>query len=520
MNFIDYGIIIIYILAFLFLGRLYKDSKSGKEYFLGGNSFGWFPLSLSTAATQLSAISFISAPAFVGLKQGGGMMWLTYEFAVPVAMLFLMVFLIPPMFKAGVVSVYELLEERYHKSTRILLSVVFQISRAFATSVMVYTVALILTSVMNIPMYATILIIGAVTLVYSYQGGMKAVVYGDVIQMVILFLGIIICLFFGLHYLGGWSSFMQNVDLTRVNVVDFDAYGFDGGNQFGFWPMFIGGFFLYASYYGTDQSQVQRLFSAKDLPTVRKALLCNGLMRFPITLTYCIMGLIVGTMVVQNPDFRSMIPTDKPDLMIPVFIKEYLPNGVIGILLVAIFSAAMSSLSSTINSLSAATVEDFFNRDKKLEATVYMRYSKFAAIFWGIVCIVLAFFTGDIAKTVIEAINKIGSVFYGPIFATFIAAIGIKRTNFIGANVGLLTGVAVNVYLWLYCPEVFWFWWNAIGAVVTLIVSVLVSLIIKTPTKELPDYSSEVRVDKPKAFILLLFAVIIILFSLWLPSFF
>ena len=126
----------------------------------------------------------------------------------------------------------------------------------------------------------------------------------------------------------------------------------------------------------------------------------------------------------------------------------------------------------------------------------------------------------DIAKTVIEAINKIGSVFYGPIFATFIAAIGIKRTNFIGANVGLLTGVAVNVYLWLYCPEVFWFWWNAIGAVVTLIVSVLVSLIIKTPVKELPDYNSGVFVDKSKAFILVLFTVIIIGFSLWLPSFF
>lgn len=520
MNFLDYAIIAVYVLAFLFLGRLFKESKSGKDYFLGGNSFGWFPLSISTAATQLSAISFISAPAFVGLKQGGGMMWLTYEFAVPVAMLFLMVFLIPPMFKAGVVSVYELLEERYHSSTRILLSVVFQISRAFATSVMVYTVALILTSVMNIPMYATILIIGAVTLIYSYQGGMKAVVYGDVIQMVILFLGIIICLFFGLHYLGGWSSFIDNLDLSRVNVVDFDAYGFEGGSQFGFWPMFIGGFFLYASYYGTDQSQVQRLFSAKDLPTVRKALLCNGLMRFPITLTYCIMGLIVGTMVVQNPDFRAMIPMDKPDLMIPVFIKEYLPNGIIGILLVAIFSAAMSSLSSTINSLSAATVEDLFNRDKNLPNETYMKYSKVAAVFWGVVCIVLAFFTGDIAKTVIEAINKIGSVFYGPIFATFIAAIGIRKTNFIGANAGLLVGVAVNVYLWLYCPEVFWFWWNAIGAVVTLVVSVIVSLIVKIPANKKINYNSDVYLDKPKALILVLFTILIIAFSILFPSFF
>lgn len=520
MNILDYIVIILYILGFLYLGRLFKDSTSRQEYFLGGKSFGWFPLSISTAATQLSAISFISAPAFVGLKQGGGMMWLTYEFAVPLAMLFLMVFLIPPMFKMGIVSVYEFLENRYSSSTRILLSLVFQVSRSFATSVMIYTVALILTAVMDIPMWLTIVIIGLVTLIYSYQGGMKAVVYGDVIQMGILFLGIIICFIAGLHYLGGWSNFVAQVDSERLTVINFDAYGFAGGEQFGFWPMLVGGFFLYASYYGTDQSQVQRLFSAKDLPTVKKALLCNGLMRFPITLIYCIMGLIIGTMVATSVDFREMIPVDKPDLMIPIFIREYLPHGIIGILMVAIFSAAMSSLSSTINSLSAASVEDFFNRKKQLPDATYVKYSKYAALFWGIVCIVLAFFTGDIAPTVIEAINKIGSVFYGPIFATFVAAIGIRKTNYIGANVGLLLGVGINVYLWLFCPGVFWFWWNAIGAVVTLVSAVVVSLIVPVQQNEFEMEKSPVVIDWQKSIILLLFALSIIVFSYYLPSFF
>ncbi len=519
MNLLDYTIIAVYIIGFLFLGKLFKASKSGEDYFLGSKSFHWFPLSISTAATQLSAISFISAPAFVGLKEGGGMMWLTYEFAVPLAMIFLMIFLIPPMFKMGIVSVYEYLENRYSASTRILLSIVFQISRAFATSVMIYTVSLILTSVMDIPMWVTIIIIGLVTLIYSYQGGMKAVVYGDMIQMGILFLGIIICLIYGLHHLGGWDTFVNNVDQQRLNVIDFTATGFEGGDEFGFWPMLIGGFFLYASYYGTDQSQVQRLFSAKDIGTVRKALLCNGLMRFPLTLTYCIMGLIIGTLVVQNPDFRNMIPLDKPDLMIPIFIKEYLPHGIIGILLIAIFSAAMSSLSSTINSLSAASIEDIFNRSKKMDNEQYVKYSKWLALFWGVVCIVLAFFTGDIAKTVIEAINKVGSVFYGPIFATFIAAIGLKRTNFIGANAGLLTGVLVNVYLWLYCPEVFWFWWNAIGAVVTIVVSLVVSTIIKR--EEYQDIQTDkIVVDYQKVAILSVFAIAIIAFSYIFPSLF
>ena len=519
MNILDYIVVACYIIGFLLLGRAFKDQKSGKDYFLGGKSFGWFPLSISTAATQLSAISFISAPAFVGLKEGGGMMWLTYEFGVPLAMLFLMVFLIPPMFKSGVVSVYELLEKRYSTSTRLLLSVVFLISRSFATGVMIYAVALILGSVMSIPMWFTIVIIGIVTMIYSYQGGMKAVVYGDVIQMFILFLGIIICFFYGLNYLGGWGAFVEQVDQNRLNVLDFNAYGFDGGSEFGFWPMLLGGFFLYASYYGTDQSQVQRLFSAKDLSTVRKALLCNGLMRFPITLVYCIMGLIIGTMVVTLPEFRNLIPTDKPDLMIPVFIREYLPHGIIGILLVAIFSAAMSSLSSTINSLSAATIEDFYNRKEKLSPEAYMRYSKIASLFWGLVCLILAFFTGDIADTVIEAINKIGSVFYGPILATFFAALILKKTNYIGANAGLLIGVGVNVYLWLFCPNVFWFWWNAIGAIVTLSVCIIISALVTTDNKPLDMKGTAPKVDMTKALILIMFTLGIVLFSYLLPYF-
>lgn len=515
MNYIDYLVVISYIIGFLFLGRLFKDNKSSKDYFLGGKSFGWFPLSISTLATQLSAISFISAPAFVGLKQGGGMMWLTYEFAVPIAMLFLMVFLIPPMYKAGIVSVYAYLERRFSSSTRILLSLVFQVSRAFATSVMVYTVALILTSVLDFPMWQTILIIGVVTLIYSYQGGMKAVIYGDMIQMGILFLGIIISLFAGIYYLGGWDAFVANVDRDRLTAVNFESMGISEGDGFGFWPMLLGGFFLYTSYYGTDQSQVQRLFSANNLATVKKTLLFNGILRFPITFIYCLMGLVIGTLAITQTEFMSLIPADKPDLMIPIFIREYLPHGVIGILMVAIFSAAMSSLSSAINSLSAASVEDIFNRKKNLSDEEYMKFSKYSSLFWGVVCIVLAFFTGDIAKTVIEAINKVGSVFYGPILATFIAAIALKRVNSQGANTGLLTGVAVNVYLWLYVPELFWFWWNMVGAFVTLTVGLLVSLL--SPKKELKEVNTLEKVwdfDWKYAFLLISFFILILLVSM------
>lgn len=480
MNWLDYLIVFGYSAAFLLLGNLFKGKKNRSEYFLGGKSFGWFPLSLSMMATQLSAISFISAPAFVGMRENGGMQWLSFEFGVPLAMIFLAVFLLPRLYKAGIVSIYEYLERRFGRSTRLLISIVFQISRSFGTAIMVYAVSLILMSILAIPFWQTILLIGVITMIYSYQGGMKAVVYGDMIQMIILVVGIVICMVAGWNYVGGWQGLAQNVDVSRLNAVDFKILGIGGDGDFGFFPMVFGGFCLYASYYGTDQSQVQRLLSAKDLNTVQKTLMFNGLFRFPITFMYCFMGLIIGTFVLMTPEFMSQVPADQADLMIPVFIRDYLPHGVIGVLIVAILSAAMSSLSSAINSLSAVTTEDILVGDRKVDEKTYARYSKLSSLFWGAVCIVLAFFAGDIADTVIEAINKVNSIFYGPILATFVAAVGFRCVQFKSMNIGLVVGVGLNLFLWLVVgDQLFWFWWNLIGAVVTLGVAYLVSLSTK-----------------------------------------
>jgi Na+/proline symporter len=259
--------------------------------------------------------------------------------------------------------------------------------------------------------------------------------------------------------------------------------------------MVIGGFFLYASYYGTDQTQSQRLLSASGMPTIKKLLLANGIFRFPITLTYCIMGLILGTLLFRDASFMEMLDSvyhtnidslegKKADLMVPVFIIKYLPNGIIGILIVAIMSAAMSSLSSTVNSLSAVTLEDFIKRFKpNMSDDTYVSYSRLLSVFWGLVCLFFAFFAGSIEGTVIEVINKISSIFYGPILAIFILAILTKKTNALGANIGLIVGVLFNMYLWLFVPSVFWFWWNAIGCVVTLVVAYMLSLIMKKETK-------------------------------------
>lgn len=533
MNYIDYILIAVYLIGFLGIGFLFKENKTSKDYFLGGRSTSWLPLSLSTMATQLSAISFISAPAFVGLREGGGMQWLTYEFGVPLAMAFLLIAILPSLYKSGIVSVYEYLERRFDASSRLLISLVFQISRSVATGVMVYTMALILQATIGLEFWISVLVIGVITLIYSFQGGMKAVIWGDVIQMTILFLGIVICLIYGISELGGFDNFLTHVDKDRITAIDFSKWGFnnaDKNDEFGFWPMVLGGVFLYASYYGTDQTQSQRLLSSKNMNSLKKLLFANGLLRFPVTLTYCIMGLVLGTLVLQDVSFNEMIDSvyqanigslegKRADLMVPVFIMKYLPNGVIGLLIIAIMSAAMSSLSSTVNSLSAVTMEDFVKRFKpELSNKTYVSYSRFLSVFWGLVCLFFAFFAGNIEGTVIEVINKISSVFYGPILAVFMLAILTKKTNAIGANVGIVAGVLFNMYLWLYVPEVFWFWWNAIGCFVTVVTAIVVSNLIKK--KSVEGVEVTFYTGKKEMLILIGFFIAIVIFCLQLPAFF
>ncbi len=478
-------------------------------------------MGMSVMASQLSAISFISAAAFVGMKQGGGMQWLTFEFAVPLAMIFLIIVLVPPLYRAGIVSIYAWLEQRYSLTTRLLISAVFQFSRAFATGIMIYTVALVLASVMAIPMWQTILLSGLVTIIYSWQGGMKAVVWGDVIQMIILLMGIVLCIGYGLELQGGWEAFVAKVDRQQLEAVPFN-WGMGHDASFGFWPMLIGGFFLYISYYGCDQSQAQRALSGKSLKEVRRALLFNGLFRFPVTLAYCFMGLIVGTFAFATPEFLEQIPADQPDRMIPLFIINYLPVGMVGLLLVAILAAAMSSLSSAINSLSAATLEDFVARRRQLSAQQQVQWSRWLTLAWGMACIGLAFSAGRIAPTVIEAINKVGSAFYGPIVGTFIMGMLSHRVHARAINIGLVVGVLVNLVIWQADLPIFWIWWNFIGAAITMILGWGLSFIwlpVVSSALHLPDR----QIDKwwvPENGVLLAWFVLIVWFSLHLKDWF
>ncbi|MCW8109392.1 sodium/solute symporter [Alteromonas ponticola] len=487
MSTLDYIIIGSYLTGLLLLGFVLRHQRNRQDYFLAGRDLAWPALTLSVMATQLSAVSFISAPAFVGLREGGGLLWLSYELALPVAVALMLWKLMPTLHRIGVVSVYDFLEQRFSRFTRLLISAVFQLSRSFATAIMIYAVSILLQSTMGIGQYVSLLAIGFITLIYSAMGGMKAVVYGDVIQMLLIVMGAAGCLWLGLDAIGGWDPVLAIVDPARLQAVNTSSFGVTG-NDFGLLPMLFGGVILYASYYGCDQSEAQRALSNSSVANLRKMLFAVAVLRFPIVLIYCLAGLVIGALVTTNTELRQLIPADNPDWMMPVFIVHYLPSGMLGLLVVAIMAAAMSSLSSAINSLAAVTTEDIQRvRKIKLSDSQYLKRARIAGVIWGIITLTLSLFAGEIAPTIIEAINKIGSVFYGPVLATFLLGVHSRRVSAKGVNIGLLTGVAVNLGLWLGGSELFWFWWNVTGFLTCICSAVFVSRITSTKRTTLPS---------------------------------
>ncbi len=468
MNLLDWAIIAFYIaglIAFsIFLSRGQQDTE---DYFLGGRNLPWWAIALSTMATQLSAISFISAPAFVAVRPGGGLIWLGYEFAVPLAMIFIMIVILPFLHRNHIVSIYEYLEHRFDPGTRTLISLIFQISRALATGVGVYAIAIVFSVTVGMNLWVTILIIGVVAMVYDTLGGIKAVIFTDVVQMGILMIGILVCSGYALYHVGGWSEALAAVPSERWQSIDW-GHGFGDGADFGFWPLLLGGFFLYVSYYGCDQSQVQRELSARNEDDLKKSLFFNGIFRFPVVLGYCLMGLLIGSLLLQDSAFAAEVSQSAPDYLVPMFIMRYLPHGIIGVLAVAIFAAAMSSLDSALNSLSAASYKDIYERYFQTQSPqAALRTSKILTLFWGVFCTGFAFFVGSISGTVIEAINKIGSAFYGPVLATFLLGIMTRTAVASAVKWGILLGVGTNLAFWLALPQVSWLWWNLIGFAIT-----------------------------------------------------
>ncbi len=508
MNLLDWFVILVYLASVIALAvYLTRKQENITDYYLAGKKIKWWQSGASTMATQLSAISFISAPAFVALKEGGGLKWLCYEFGVPLALILVMAVIIPILHRHNYISIYEYLEDRFDSGTRTLVSFFFQLGRGLATAVAVLAGGLILSTALSISTAWAILLIGVVTLIYDVLGGIKVVILSDVLQMIIIVLGIMIC--GGMAwYLVGIESAWSHLSPERFQILDFKRWGFSPDGQYAFWPMLFGGFFLYASYYGCDQSQVQRELSVGSVNDVRKSLMVNAIGRFPLVLMYSFMGIFIGALF-ATPDSLHKIATTlqmdsysltkllqrDPDRMVPMFIFTYLPHGIIGFIFVAIMAALMSSLDSGLNSLSAVTMRDFYlkfftkSRNERQELIV----SKIITLFWGTFCIIVALIFASFGEatrhTTIVLINAVGSLLYGPILAAFLLGMFTRKVGPYGVKTGVIGGIGTNLILW-QLTSISWLWWNLTG----FFASVLIALVIaKVFDHEDVDPISEVR---------------------------
>ncbi|MCK7596951.1 sodium:solute symporter [Microbulbifer sp. CAU 1566] len=481
---IDWAIIAVYCVGLLVMAYwLARRQESREDYYVAGRNVGPWPVGLSIMATQCSTNSILGAPAFVAFASGGGMLWLQYELAVPLAMIVLILCVMPLFRHLQLVSVYAYLEQRFDLTTRLTLSGLFLFVRAFATAVTVYSIALVIDLITGLGFAASVLLLGAFTVVYDVMGGIRGVIYSDVIQLLILAVMLLVVLLMLVDASGGFAPMWQSFSDARKTTLDFAHHGFGDGQTFAFWPMLFGGLFLYVSYYGCDQSQVQRQLSTRDIDATNNALLINGLLRFPLVLLYCLVGVGIAVYAVQHPQFVAALPDSGEgpqfNLAVPLYMIHALPVGLVGLSLVALFAAAMSSLDSVLNSLSATTMEDFVRRFHRGHWTAHKELilSRGITALWGGVTLVMAFFVGDIAPTVLEAINKIGSLANGPILAVF--ALGFLTQRVRGDHViaGLLVGIAGNGICWLFLPEISWLWWNVMGFGLAVLVALLASLI-------------------------------------------
>lgn len=471
MTVIDVLIVVASLLGLLLLaGWLAKRQRDTSDYYLGGRHLPAWSLGLSLAANQVSAISLVGAPAFVALRDGGGLVWLQYELAVPLAMALLVVWGVPLLRRAKGADIYAAVEERLGRGARRILAAFFLLGRGLGAGVILYTSALVVDACTGWGLAASLLVVGLVAVAYTALGGLVADVFSDVLQLGLLWGGTLVATIFLAHRLATTGDLLAGIDRARLMALDLGRHGLGDGATFAFWPMLVGGLFLYLSYYGCDQTQAQRILAAPGEGAARRALTIAALVRFPLVLTYCLFGVLLAALLLRDPSFAAGLEGRPPDALVPHFLVTYLPSGLLGIAVAGILAAALSSIDSALNSLSAVTMEEFLPALAGSESRVSLLAARGTTLLWGLWAVATGFWFSRAGETVIELVNKVGSLVYGPILALFLLAWRSRRADTRSAVTGALVGVGVNLALARFAPGVSWLWWNVAGCLAAWLV--------------------------------------------------
>ena len=556
MHPVDWAIVGVYLAWMIWDGlRLTKQSDKLEGYFLGARSLPWWAVGLSVMATQLSAITMIGT---TGQGYADGMRFLQFYFALPIAMIVLSMTLVPFFHRANIYTAYEYLEQRFDARTRALTSFLFLVSRSMSLGVVISAPAVVLAVVLGLNVTTTALLIALPTAVYTMFGGVQAVTWTDVKQMVLIVGGLVAAAVVLIVSLPPDVSVVQALKIAgatgRMQTFDFT---FDLTNQWTFWSGTIAAFFLFCSYFGTDQSQVQRYLTTKSVDEARDSLLMSAYWKIPLQALVLIIGVLMFVFYVFTPAPMLFNPVHEREMtegprsseyralerqfeeasasrnaaaagmaraeadgdsqlldaagqefkrrevearevrgkalalvreatgdatysdvnyVFPTFITTYMPIGVVGLLIAAIFAAAMSTIAAELAALSTATVIDFYRRFVRPVADDrhYLRVSRVATAFWGLFATGVAVWAAELGS-LIEVVNKFGSYFYGSILGVFILAIAFRSATATGAFVGLIAGMT-TVGLAERYTDVAFLWHNVTGAVAVVVVGLLVSL--------------------------------------------
>ena len=564
MHWLDWLVVGGYLVWIVWDGlRRTKGSDKVEGYFLAHRSLPWWAVGLSVMATQLSAITLVGT---TGQGYRDGLRFVQFYFGLPLAMLILSVTVVPFFYRARVYTAYEYLERRFDLKTRTLTSALFLLSRGLQCGVIIAAPAVILSIVLGWNLTLTVLAIGLPTALYTMVGGVQAVTWTDVKQMAVIVFGIAAAMTMLVWGLPESVSLTQALTVAgstgRMTAVDFR---FSLNDTYTFWSGMIGGLFLMLSYFGCDQSQVQRYLTAKSVEDGRQSLLMSAYVKIPLQALILLAGVLVFVyyLFVQPPmlfnpvhearvkagphgaeyarleaqfagaferrreaatQYAATTRADLPEAraivrerfaaadaeiltlrrdavalvkkasgdaayndvnyVFPTFVTTQLPPGLVGLIIAAIFAAAMSSIAAELNSLSTATLIDFYKRHLKPDATEqhYMRVSWISTAAWGVIACGVAVFATNLGS-LIEVVNRFGSFFYGSLLGVFVLAIGTKRVGANAAFIALLAGMAVVAYFGFY-TKVSWLWQNVIGTVVVTVVGVALSYVIPEKVKE------------------------------------
>jgi SSS family solute:Na+ symporter len=543
-------------LAFIVAYGLYKGrgSDTMNKYLLAGKTMPWYAMALSIMATQASAVTFIST---TGQAYVDGMRFVQFYFGLPVAMVILSATAVPMFHRANVYTAYEYLEKRFDTKTRALASAVFLIQRGLAVGLSLYAPAIVLAVIFGWPDRITTLVMGALVTIYTVTGGIKAVTWTDVQQMMIIMVGLVVGFVMIIRMLPPGISFPDAVYLAgavgKLNAVDLKL---DLNNRYNLWSGLIGGTFLALSYFGCDQSQVQRYLTGKSIAQSKLSLLFTATAKIPMQFFILFVGAMVfvfflferppllfqsvAMQALESPEARAQYAPigmrfeqaferrkdaalglagarrahdnakraeslerfreaqgeinaaraagaglfesmqaekrfNDTNYIFLSFVTRYLPAGVVGLLIAVIFAAAMSSSSGEVNSLATVTVIDVYRRHIRPGASDrhYLWASRLATAFWASYAVFFAQYAKKLGS-LIEAVNLLGSLFYGSLLGVFVLAFWFRRVTGTGAFIGMLAGEAA-VFWAFWFTGISFLWYNVIGCVVVVVTGILVS---------------------------------------------